>query len=88
MPKPIRKTNRPTRISRKAIAKIASEMESPLDDTFELLWALHLIGLGLNQEPCEKPGSAILVVVAAIFERFCAANERWHRLVAALSDHR
>jgi hypothetical protein len=39
------------------------------------------MAVGLNHESSEQPGRPVLVVVAAIFERFCVDNERWHRLI-------
>ena len=74
------KKSRNEKIFRRTIEKMADQIEQPLDDSFDLLSALDLVGHGLNKTIGREAGQPVLAVAAALSERLCVASESWYRL--------
>jgi hypothetical protein len=68
------------RVFHTAIEQMAEQIERPLEDSFDLLWALDLVGHGLNKAIGREAGQPVLAIAAALSERLCVASEAWYRL--------
>jgi hypothetical protein len=64
----------------KTVERLDEEMASALDDVFDLLWVLDLVGRGQNSVE-QHSGQPVLAVSAAISERYSVACEAFNRLL-------
>jgi len=62
------------------VERLDEEMASALDDVFDLLWVLDLVGRGQNSVE-QHSGQPVLAISAAISERYSVACEAFNRLL-------
>jgi hypothetical protein len=73
---------------RDKIHLLADGMEEPLAQATDLIWALNLMGFGLDSIEDKDAGQPILAVARALSENISTARDSWRRIMKAVATDR